>query len=470
MSSADDKIVSLKEIQSLDISEQVKNFVTGMLSNIKELGSDVPEMDADIKEYGEYILLLTRLERKGDTYEFTFNETPGQSIQEVESNIKAFLLTKTFCIVEINIYKALKPTSYRLNDLSSEVMIDKTETSEEPIGKVSSLMLPRSHSLVNSILDAKPSPAFKKQAQLNIFNSLSQREKDKIQKEVASGKITIESINRQGHGIHLNQGEYKLIDCICELLHEKSLNVSDKKSISSYYTGNSMPVAYYYKDTQMYDPVIVITLYELTKKYKGGDKITGGDRDNVKKLLEGLADGAGKKFLVKYPIKINGKEKIIEDFVPLISVNNVKDPHTIEKKSGVLQYEYIIRLNHIFIDQIGSQFYRYIPNINKRMADAMAMAEIKKPSSSPYLLRDILVRQFSRGRTEYSIGLYETFKGGQGLLWIITRNYMEVSKKAIAIDWFKKSVKVCKNLGLINDWKYNEETEVVTFYINTNWS
>lgn len=311
--------------------------------------------------------------------------------------------------------------------------------------------------------------------QPELFDMLDPVVKNKI---ISSG-VSREAVNRKGVGIRLTAGEYRVIDSIWELLQEKSEN-STNKDLENFFMGNQEPEIVKYSGRNAIAPKLVVTLYEITKKYKGGEKVSGQDQKNVLKILQDLSDNPEKKFLIKYQrVSRDSVRKIkitdeISDFQNIIKIyqgkRKMEDEETGEHIST--RQELFIQLNPIFRDQIDSKFYRYIPNINERMLDAMVRAGITQPSNIPYALREYLVRELSSKNKTTEYGLYEKFDGSPGLLWLICPTYMESSRNKKALEWFHKAAEVCKNIGLLNGYEVKTGKNgkpMVKFEINRDW-
>ena len=296
--------------------------------------------------------------------------------------------------------------------------------------------------------------------QLEIFDILTPETKEKV---IQTG-VGLELVNRRGAGIVLSKGEYKLIDCLTELLHETSQTVEPKNK--SYYAGNKdiAVVDYGGSGRRAVAPKIAVTLYELTKKYKGGETISGKDVENVRKLLTELADSPEKKVLIRYTrrlTKANG-DKIreeIEDFQPILRVLNLR---RIEERDNSQNKETVILLNPIFRDQIETKFILYPKDLVKRMIEATGSHNIPE---STYRLRDWLARAHSAKNYTPEIGLDNLYR-------MLAEEYMNASRKKLAKTYTDKAVEAVIKLGLLKSYeiKTGQGGELkMVFTLNEDW-
>ena len=133
--------------------------------------------------------------------------------------------------------------------------------------------------------------------QLSIFDLLEPNTQQKI---IKSG-VSMEFINRKGETLPLNKGHYKLIDCICELLHEKSQN--NKPTGDNYYSGNEPSRTIIFGGEETKAPTLLLTLYEIAKKYNKSENPSGKHINIVKSLIADISYKPELLALIKYERK-----------------------------------------------------------------------------------------------------------------------------------------------------------------------
>lgn len=306
-----------------------------------------------------------------------------------------------------------------------------------------------------------------KKGQLSIFDSLLEGTKKDI--ETVGGIEVTEIVE----GIKLSNSETKLIDCLCKLLHENSQTLDPKKE--DYYSGNrpammdpktgKIDVLINYAGENTKASKLAITLYSLTKEYKGGEAINGKDVENISKILLELSN---KKFLLKYKeeTKIkNGDRRVreIELYHPILALPNYRE--IIFNKEGVelsKREDTLILLHPIFKRQIESKFILYPNDINKRTIIANGGHKIPEATLK---LRDYLVRLQSSPKMSREIYL-------DRLYYLLSEKYMKGNRISKAKEELKRAINTVKALGLLLDYKIETgatgEPKII-FDVNKDW-
>lgn len=299
-------------------------------------------------------------------------------------------------------------------------------------------------------------PLKDKKGQLSIFDALQEGTKKDIE-------VTGVEVTEIVEGIKLTPSETKVIDCLCKLLQENSQTLEPEKE--DYYSGNLLPkLVPYGGDENTPAPKLSLTLYELTKEYKGGEAIGGKDVENLKQILTELDN---KKFLIKYTEQTKGTKgawikKEYEAFRKLIYL----DKATLSSGVGNIEHykksETVITLNPIFRRQIDSKFILYPNDINRRTIIAYGSHNL---SDITLRLRDYLMRELSSKRYSPEIGL-------ERLYYFLAAKWMKESRKRKVKKYTEKAIETVKALGLILSHEIKTTTtgeHKVVFYINKNW-
>jgi hypothetical protein len=295
----------------------------------------------------------------------------------------------------------------------------------------------------------------KNNKQLSIFDSLGDTTKIDIDKTGVERTEVVE-------GIKLSFSETKLIDSLCKLLHEKSQTLDPKKE--DYYTGNLPSEITDYSGERTVAPKLAFTLYELTQEYKGEDKISGKDLENVRTVLTDLDN---RKFLIKYTETTKGKKnswvkKEYEAYRKLIFVDKATLSYGIGDIENYKKTETIVSLNPIFRRQIDSKFILYPNDIQKRTAIAYGNEKI---SSSSLRLRDYLMREKDSKRYTPEIYLDK-------LYYFLAEQYMKESRKKKVKEVTDKAIETVKALGLLLKYEIVQgqtgENKVI-FTLNKDW-
>ena len=282
--------------------------------------------------------------------------------------------------------------------------------------------------------------------QLSIFDVLTPITQEKIIKTGSE----VEFKNRKGAKVNLTKGEYKVIDCLAELLHEKSQHINPKAQ--GYYSGNEPAELVIYGgktqtggDRKAYAPKLSVSLYDLTKKYKGGEYVAGSEIKEISRLLTGLADDPAKKVLIRYS-RVTAKTDggmitdTIEEYDNLIKILKITRVETSKNNQNTSQKEdTIIQLNPVFREQIGNKFVLFPKDIVRRMIEATGTHNIPE---STYKLRDYLARELSYQNYNPEIGLNK-------LYWMLADEYMKQSRKKLVKQFTDRAIEAVIKLGLL---------------------
>lgn len=312
-------------------------------------------------------------------------------------------------------------------------------------------------------------------AQLSIFDELQPATQDKI---VSTG-VSSEFINQRGIGIKLSKGEHKLLLSISKLLDKKSQTTN--RDADDYYIGNTDPNSYFKRGTgQQRDmrevngqktAAIAVTLYELTKEYKGGETISGKDVDNVSKLLKPLADDPEKRALLKYTRTTvdakTGKRTVdaIETYQHLLSIcwqeRTVFDKENVQTSQN---RQCVILLNPIFRDQIESKYVDYPDDIIKRINDANG-----SPNVSEVALRLIDLLAHARSNKNEKYAIYQ-----KNLYLKLAEDQMRDPKRGIGYirKHVDKAIEISHIVGLIKKFELvigADGSPKYIFHISRDW-
>lgn len=263
-------------------------------------------------------------------------------------------------------------------------------------------------------------------------------------------------------GIDLTPGEWKVVDSLCKLLHDKSQ--TSKPAEKNYYTGNAGYQLTKYGGENTPAPKLAFTLYELTREYKGGELIGGNDVKNVRNILKELDK---KRYLLRYVETTKKKdggriERKIEEYSRIIHIIKVaefdKEDNPIDR--GINDTEIV--LSPIFRRQIESRFTLYPEDIMKRTIEAYGSQKI---STITFKLRDYLIRELSKKR-------YAPEISQDKLYYLLAEKWMKEGRKKKVKEYTDKALETVKNLGLLLSWEVvtgvNGQQKVV-FLLNKEW-
>lgn len=298
---------------------------------------------------------------------------------------------------------------------------------------------------------------YPKDNQLDLFTYLQETTIKEIR---AKGNVEITEIVE---GIKLSSSEQKVVDCLSKLLYDKSQTKDPKKD--NYYTGNKGYQIVTFGKERAKAPNLTFTLYELTKEYKGKERVGGKDLETVRNILGELNK---RHFLLRYVEKKTKKDggrtvREIEGFKKLIEILTIRE-RDYDKKNIMLssREETAISLNPIFISQIDSKYILYPEDINRRTMIAYGGQKI---SIESIRLRDYLIREISSKRYEPEITL-------DRLYYLLSEKSMKAGRKKRVKEYTAKAIETCKNLGLIESFEIQTaatgEPKII-FTLNKEW-
>ena len=263
-------------------------------------------------------------------------------------------------------------------------------------------------------------------------------------------------------GILLDESEMLLVDCLCKLLEQTSQKVDINDS--NYYTGNKEAIPVEYGGKQTLAPRMLLSIYEITKEYIGGDKeVSGKHMKNVKKIIQKLGE---KRFLIRYEARsrtVNNtiETRTFEEFKRLINIIEVKEEddqgNSIDRGPNDVE----VSLHPIFRHQIDKFHLLYPHDINKRTREAYG----GKPKAPFILLRDTLMRELKHNRTEYTIYM-------DHLLDKLDHDSMKQGKKGRAKANVQKAINAAIAMGIVISYEITTGTtgeEKVIFNLNQKW-
>jgi len=303
--------------------------------------------------------------------------------------------------------------------------------------------------------------------QLTIFDTLEDSTREKIKSKASKSQVlsydaTVEMINRNGDSLPLSKGHYKLIDTICELLHEKSPN-------KELYSGNGETMTVTYGGEQKQAPTLALKFYEIAKKYNQDKRVSGKQIEIVKGLVYDLAYNPELRTLIKYQKeektnKGNIVVKKVEEYAHLVAIYGTSYEEYNSDKTKLLKKgsDLVLVLNPIFTDQINNIWVEYPKDLVKRSLTSYGST----PPELFYRLRDYLAEQRSLKNFERPIIV-------ENLYQQIAAKYLKEGRKKIIKTQLDKSLEACIKLGLLN--KYELTTSKTTgeamyiFHLNKEW-
>ncbi len=334
--------------------------------------------------------------------------------------------------------------------------VAQTAFKEDPKNQISKGKYKRAGHLTDQILKVTVQKDTK--FQNSIFDSLEESTKKNILDNVRF------DVTQVVEGIKLSPSEVKLTDCFSKLLHERSQTSEPDKE--SYYSGNlNYELVKFGDDDSTPAPKLAFTLYELTQEYKGSKTISGKDVDNVKMILNELAN---KRFLLSYvetTKKTDGGriERKIEEFQKLIHIVNIsKTEYSKEDVELSKKEETVVILSPIFRRQIDSKFILYPNDITRRTIIAYGSSNL---SDAALRLRDYLLREFSSKRYEPEINLDK-------LYYLLAEKWMKESRKKKVKQYTEKAIETVKALGLLNKHEIVLDAKghsKIIFFLNKDW-
>lgn len=304
---------------------------------------------------------------------------------------------------------------------------------------------------------------YPKGKQLSIFDLLEPKTQQKI---IKSG-VSMEFINRKGETLPLNKGHYKLIDCICELLHEKSEN--KKSTNDNYYSGNEPSRTIIFGGEETKAPALLLTLYEIAKKYNKSENPSGKHINIVKSLIADISYKPELLALIKYERKEKTSrgtiiKRKIEEYAPLWRILDTSYEEYNEEETKILKRgsEVVLLLNPIFRDQINNIWVEYPKNLVKRSLDAYGSSN---PPETFYRLREYLAEQ-------RSLKIYEPQILKDKLFYRVGENYMKRRQYGTIEKYLAKSLEAVLKMGLLKSWKIEKSKsgeDKYVFEIEKDW-
>lgn len=518
-------LIGLQEnfIDDLELTEEKRNTIRDAIriidAAIEEIGV-VKDENGKLtvryfhKEYIEGVFpgseLVTKQKELGREIQNILNrsETPSQNLLDEWDRIKTEASKKFTDFFNESILKSSPITDgvmvMALGSLEAvKEYLDEQKKNEgnkpikiEPDSTPSAFRRP---SFVNEQILQFNHPSKKKKGkfssdQLSIFDQLNPYTQAAIQSAALQGQgVTIEWVNKRGFGIKLTRAEHKLLLCLSKLLHKNSQTFDPKAE--DYYTGNVNPnekvltaksedlrIATFPQepiDGQPQPDLILktatldLSLYEITKEYKGGASFGGEDQKIVFDLLIGLAHNSTKKMLVKYrregPGPIKGQRVVYtrEGFEPMLNifgdemvVMTEADRKVVSKATQVT-----IRLHPIFRDQIDEKYIEYPDDILSRIYEANGGNQ--NVSEVTFRLIDHLAH--ARSNKTYSSEIYL-----DKLQWKMAEDWMLNPKrgKGHVKKGIDKAIETATKIGLLLSHQVipgaTGEPKYV-FKINKNW-
>ena len=297
-----------------------------------------------------------------------------------------------------------------------------------------------------------------------VYNTLCPETRAMIERK----SISVELINQRGAKIELNGSEWKLIDVLCELLHEQSINNNEPKEANFYVSRYGQHQTAYGSITAPTEQ-LVFGLYEITKKYKGEERVSGKDIETVGKILQEWDSNNEKRVLIRYKREILKTDKskrvqLIEAFQPLIIIASEQFiDYTPDGKETKSSKDTIVYLNPIFRDQIETKYINYPIGLTKRMIEAWGGHDIPE---MVFKLRDYLAREHSSKRFKCEISI-------EKLYWQLSEKWMKQGRRKRVHTYMEKSIQTIIKLGLIKEYslEMNKKGEPkIIFLLNEKWT
>lgn len=298
--------------------------------------------------------------------------------------------------------------------------------------------------------------------QLSLFDTLKEETKEKVE------ALKIET-SRLVQGIKLKPKTENFVNFLCRKLHETSQIFDPEKE--DYYTGDTTPLIANYaldKEKKAY-PRLTYNLRSLTLEYVeyiGGSREIGGkDTREVETMIKELSS---KPFLISYVRNTfleNGKriEDIVEDIAYLVKILPIK--RTFYNEKGEEERRIVgeaLVLNHIFIDQIDSNFILYPKDIEKRTAIAYGAPKVSEATLN---LRRYLLKKLKYYNNEPTPRIEE-----DRLFYLVSEKQMRESRKKLVKENTYKALDTMINLGLLLSYKVEKSKKtgepLIVFFLN----
>lgn len=308
----------------------------------------------------------------------------------------------------------------------------------------------RSQHLVNQILKDSSKPV--------EVESLEGTTQNKIGEHIGR-EITIQE------GIPLDANEYKVVLCLSQLLHEKSLNTRDEGR-DDYYIGNGEYTTVEFGGVIRKAPSLYFSLYEITTTYWGKTKkVSGKEMENIRGILDRLNE---KRFLVrmKETRKIEGGKSEVLTIENYISLVKIAKREEFDNKTGlpveVGSNNISVKLHPIFNLNLDTYFILLPGDILDRTRRAYGSSN---PSKEALMLIELLVREIKQGRYTYSKNLEEFYK-------LLDYASINQGRKGRVKQKVNKAIETVEKLGIVVSTEIRvgaKGQEVIAFSLNSNW-
>lgn len=271
--------------------------------------------------------------------------------------------------------------------------------------------------------------------QLNLFDTLQ----SSTQAKILASSQSIEYINQKGEAVNFTGGHNKLIQAIVELLPKKSPNYEgniEGLSIASY--GGAKATG------------LVLTLYEIAKKYNASKNPSGRHIEIVTKLCRDIAHNPELLTLIRYERKTKTKEGTIkvskiEEYAPLWRMLNTSFEEFNEEETKVLRKgsKVVLLLNPIFTDLIKTDFQLLPENMLKRSLESYGS---NNPPDAYYRFINYLTEH--RKLKNYKRPIKKEL-----LLYTIDENAMRQKRKKRVEGHLEKSIEAALKLGILKSYE-----------------
>ena len=324
-----------------------------------------------------------------------------------------------------------------------------------------------------------------------IDNILQPRDKSEFEQlklwETTQDKVdyyqTAQLVNKNGAGIRLSPGEYRLILILCDILNEKSPNSTNYKQ-PDYLSGNMEPEQQRLptkqgKEIPLAVPKFSTNLHELTKRYSGEERPGGRQQQLVFNMLEGLSEDPEKRCLLRWERQSQAKRKgeavirteSIEHYSPIVKLYKAETTDTSIATGEIIsrQTEIIVTLHPIFTDEVSSKYVSLPGQLTSSMIEAAGQKNISEISQKFILL---LYRALGYGikESEERPGLWVYRITKEKVIKQIAQGYIppDKSRKAYVRQYLDKGIEIAKAIGILDSLELGRGAggdEVYTFYL-----
>jgi hypothetical protein len=336
--------------------------------------------------------------------------------------------------------------------------IDNILIEIKKVQKVKTIKKPEA--LINQILSSK-------ERQFEIpFDSVN----NAIQQQLYQENIVTPKIET---GLILTAGEHKLTTALSRLLHENS---NTQKGGDNYYLGNSskedIKTIIVNNDTKQKEPtpVLITTLFEVTKAYSGNLKPSGKEIQIVENMLTELSN---KKHLIRGTRKIKEYkrqgEKITKQTFeyrePLLTYTPVELYKEVSYRGTTTEsYKRKIRitLNPIFRNDIENNWIEEPTEINSMLSEAYGSTKISEAALKFY---QYLLRLHKHKTAKHDITVTQLYK-------VLCPSHYPKRLKYVE-DSVNKAIDTGINLGLLKSFETTTSKttgeKMFVFYVNLDW-